>query len=128
MAASATPPIQSLVEPAAPSTRPFLRFYHAESLRTKTLTVLTTIEHAQDSTRHRAALADLVVELTDSGMDYYFLRPLKLAKVGFVVEQSAHLGMAGATRVLASVIRNMIGFMDKSQLLAVCSYIRQLME
>ena len=128
MPTSATPPVQLPVEPSALSTRPFLRFYHTESLRAKTLAVLTTIERAQDSTRHRAALADLVVELTDSGLDYYFLRPLKIAKAGFVIEQSAHLGMAGATRTLASVIRNIIGLMDKSQLLAVCSYIRQLME
>src|SRR5690242_5618794 len=119
----ATPPVQLSVEPAATSAHPFLRFYHTESLRAKSLTVLTMIEHAQDSTRHRAALADLVVELTESGMDYYFLRPLKLVKAGFVVEQSARLGMAGATRALASVIRNIIGFMDKSQLLTICSYI-----
>jgi hypothetical protein len=64
----------------------------------------------------------------NSGMNYYFLRPLKVAKAGFVSEQSAKLGMAGATRVLASVIRTIIGRMDKAQLLAVCSYIRELME
>jgi hypothetical protein len=64
--------------------------------------------------------------LTDSGMDYYYLRPLKVAH-GFFVEQSANLGMSAATRVLGSVIRNIVGRMDKPQLLAVCTYIRQLM-
>jgi hypothetical protein len=111
-----------------PSDKPFLRFYHADSLRVKTLAVLTTIEQAQDSTRHRAALSDIVLELTDSGMEYYFLRPLKLAKVGFVVEQSAHLGMGGVMRVMTPVIRNIIGHMDKHHLLTVCRHIRQLME
>jgi hypothetical protein len=37
---------------------------------------------------HRDALASLVVELTHSGLDYYFMKQLKLAKPGFVVEQS----------------------------------------
>jgi hypothetical protein len=68
------------------------------------------------------------VELTDSGMEYYFLRPLKLAKAGFFVEQSANLGMSATTVVLAGVIRSMIGGMDGPQLLTVCKYIRQLME
>ena len=68
------------------------------------------------------------MELTDSGMEYYFLRPLKLAKVGFFTEQSANLGMAATTRILGSVIRNIIGRMDHPQLLSVCSYVRQLME
>jgi len=94
----------------------------------RTLAVLTALERAKDSTKHRDALANIVVELTDSGMEYYFLRPLKLAKVGFFIEQSASLGMSATTAVLATVIRNMIGRMDGPQLLTVCSYIRQLME
>lgn len=115
-------------KPAPPSDKPFLRFYHSESLRTKTLAVLTTLEQAQDRTRHRDALSDLVLELTDSGMEYYFLRPLQLAKVGIVTEQSARLGMGTVKRFMAPVIRNTIGHMDQQQLLTVCSFIRQLME
>lgn len=113
---------------AAPVDQPFLRFYHAASLRTKTLSVLTTLEQAQDSTRHRNALTDIVLELTDSGLDYFFLRPLKLARVGFVVEQSAQLGMKGVQRMMAPVIRNVIGQMSSHQLITVCHHIRQLME
>jgi hypothetical protein len=124
----ATRTTQPSVTPAPPPDQPFLRFYHAESLRAKTLAVLTTLEQAQDSTRHRAALSAMVLELTDSGMEYYFLRPLKLAQVGFVVEQSAHVGMGGVMRVMAPIIRNIIGRMDANQLRTVCSHMRQLME
>ena len=124
----ATARVKRVVKDSLPSSRPFLRFYHSESLRAETLAVLTTLEEANDRTKYRGALADVVVQLTDSGMEYYFLRPLKLAKVGFFVQQSANLGMSATTGVLASVIRNIIGGMDGSQLLAVCSHIRQLME
>jgi len=106
---------------------PSLRFYHSQALRAKTLAVLSSVEHAKDL-QHRDDLSDLVVELTNSGMDYYFLRPLRLAKAGFFVEQSAKVGMAATTRVLASVICSIIGRMDKPQLLTVSSYIRGLME
>ena len=115
-------------KPAAPSTKPFLRFYHSESLRAKTLAILTTIEKAKDGKPHRDALADIVVELTDSGLDYYFLRPLKLAKAGFFTEQSASLGIGTGKRVFGSVIRSIIGRMDHPQLISVCSSIRQLMK
>ena len=125
---SATPRVKPRAKVSSPSSEPFLRFYHSESLRAKTLAVLATLEKAKDSTQHRGALADIVVELTDSGMEYYFLRPLKLAKTGFFVESSANVGMAATISVLASVIRNIIGRMDRAQLLTVCSYIRQLME
>ena len=43
-----------------------------------------------------------------------------------MVEQSATLGMAGALQVIGSVARNIIGRMDKAQLLSVSASIRQL--
>lgn len=114
------------VEPAPPE-KPFLRFYHSDDLRAKTNRVLEVVEQAPDRTRYRGALTDLVSELTDSGMDYYFMRPLNLAKVNFVVTQSAHMGMGGVKRVMSPVIRSIIGRMDERQLLSVCAYIRELM-
>ena len=55
------------------------------------------------------------------------IQPLKQAKPGFIVEQSASLGMAGALQVIGSVVRNIIGRMDKPQLLSVSASIRQFM-
>ena len=107
--------------------KPFLRFYHSDGLRKKTLSVLGALEEAQDPATHRDALADIVVELMNSGLDYYFMKPLKLAKAGFIVQQSANLGLAGAQQVMGSVIRNIIGRMDGPPLLSVCGSIRQLM-
>ena len=112
---------------AATKALPFLRFHHSEALRIKTLAVLTTLEQSPDPTKHRDALAKLVGELNDAGMDYCFIRPLKLAKPGFIVEQSAALGMAGALQVIGSVVRNIIGRMDGPQLISVSASIRKLM-
>jgi hypothetical protein len=112
---------------SGPRPQPFLRFYHSDALRKKTLLLLSTIERADDATAHRDALADLVVELTNSGLDYYFMRQLKLAKPGFLVQQSANLGMAGVQRVMGPVIHQIIGRMNSPQLLSVFGSIRQLM-
>ena len=117
-----TPPSSS----GSPS-QPFLRFYHSEALRKKTVSLLGVIEQAEDGTVHRDALAKLVVELTNSGLDYFFMKQLKLAKPGFLVEQSANIGMAGVQQVMGSVIRQIIGRMDNPQLLSVCGSIRRLM-
>ena len=125
--APAARPARRSAKTPAKAAEPFLRFYYPENLRTKTLGVLHDIETAEDETAYRDALASVVGELTDSGMDYYFLRALKLAKAGFITQQSAKLGMTGATSLLGSVIRSVIGRMDKRELLAVCGHIRQLM-
>jgi hypothetical protein len=117
---------QSSAQPA-PDSKPFLRFHHSEALRKKTLAVVGAVEQAKDPATHRDALADLVVELTNSGLDYYFMKQLKLAKPGFIVEQSASLGMVGTQQVMGTVIRQVIGRMGGPQLLSVCGSIRQLM-
>jgi hypothetical protein len=121
MAASKRP-----AKPAS-SSKPFLRFYHSEELRSRTLAVLVAIEKSADPAKHRSALADIVVELTSVGMDYYFMKPLKQAEAGFVIQQSASVGMVGAVRVLGSVTRNIISRMDGPQLRSVSEAMRQLM-
>lgn len=112
---------------AAVPAKPFLRIVHSPALRKKTLVILATVEQADDPAAHRDALADLIVELTNHGMDYCFLQPLKLAKAGFIVEQSANIGMSGVQQVMASVIRQIIGRMGAPQLRSVCKSIRTLM-
>ena len=121
------PPAKVPAKPAAPPRTPFLRFYHSEELRKKTLALLATIEQSKDATRHRDALSNLVMELTNSGMDAYFLQPLRLTKPGFLVEQSANFGLTSVQQVMGSVIRQVIGRMDSAQVLSVCSSIREFM-
>ena len=103
-----------------------MRFYHSKALRTKTQAVLAALEATPDQPKHGEAMADLVADLTEAGMEYYYLRALKLAQVGFVVEQSARLGMSGAVMLINSVSRKFIVRMDKAQLLVVARHIREL--
>jgi len=110
-----------------PVAKPFLRFQHSHELRVKTLKVLVTIENAEKATAYSGELTELVLELTDHGMDQYFLQSLKATKANFVVQQSAVLGMAGVQKVMGTVIRNILGRMDHRQLLVVCGSIRQFM-
>lgn len=112
---------------ATPAARPFVRFYHSEELHERTLVLLTRLESARDPTVHRVELAEIAVEFTVSGLHYYFVKPLKAAKAGFILEQSASLGMVGVQQVLAPVIRNIIGRMDGPQLLSVVQSLRQFM-
>lgn len=111
---------------ATAKSEPSLRFYHSKALRQRTNSVLDALEAQPDHPKHGDALATLVTELIDAGMDYYFLRALKLADVGFVTEQSARLGMSGAVKVISSVSTKIILRMDSVQLRVVASHIRAL--
>jgi hypothetical protein len=107
---------------------PYLRFYHSASLRTRTISVLDALEAAEDATSQRDALAEIVLELTETGLAYYFVKPVEAAKVGFMAEQSTKLGIAGILRVMGPVTRRVIGGMDAQQLRSVSNHIRHLMK
>ncbi len=112
----------------ATSAKPSLRFFHTPALRTRTNRLLAAIERDEDATQHAGPLSSLVVDLTESGLDYYFLRPLKQAKVGFVARQSASLGMAGVTRLMAPAIRTILAGASTTQLRLIARHIRELMQ
>jgi len=106
---------------------PSLRFYHSEALRIKTLSVLDALETAKDATTQREALAEVVLELTETGLAYYFVKPVQAANVGFMAEQTTKLGISGILRVMGPVARRVIGGMGAPQLLSVSGHIRHLM-
>jgi hypothetical protein len=109
------------------SAKPSLRFFHSATLRTRTHKVLAGIERDQDPTQHVGALSSLVVDLTEAGLDYYFLKPLQQAKVGFVTRQTASFGMAGALRVMSPIIRRILAGTNSTQLRVITRHIRDLM-
>jgi hypothetical protein len=125
--ASVKPTTASKVAATEAAQLPFLRFSHSAALRASTLSVLDALEQAGDPTTHREALAGLVLKLTEAGLEYFFMQPLKLSKPGFIVVQSASLGLIGVQQVMGSVTRQVIARMDAPQLISVCGSIRRFM-
>jgi hypothetical protein len=109
-------------------TKPSVRFLHSPALRKRTDAVLARIERDDDATRHASALSSVVVALTETGLDYYFLRPLRDSKFGFVARQTANLGMSGALRVMSPIIGRILAGADTAQLRGVARHIRHLTE
>ena len=126
-AKASTPKKRTAKSPSEDSSLPSLRFYYPESLHKRSLSLLATLEKSSNPTKHSTELAGIVEELMICGMNYYFMKPLKEAKAGFIVQQSANLGMAGAQKVIGSVIKGIIGRMDAPQLLSICGSIRHYM-
>lgn len=109
-------------------TSPYLRFYPARNLHSRLIEILDQIEHSSDATLHRTRLSESVSELTAAGLDYYFTRTLKEAKVGFVTQQSANIGLIGVKQLMAPVIRNIVGRLEHAQLQAIAQSIREFMK
>jgi hypothetical protein len=110
-----------------PASKTSLRFPLPPALRARTVKMLARLDGDADPTRHTDDLCALVLTLTESGMDHYFLKAVADAKLGFVARQTASLGVAGAVRVMAPIVRSVLGGADAAQLRAVSQHIRGLM-
>lgn len=125
---TAAPAVKVKRSAAVSDSKPYLRFYPANDLHSRLIALLDQIEDSSDATLHRVELSESVRQLTTAGLDYYFVRILKEAKVGFVTQQSANLGLMGVQQVIAPVIRNIIGRLEHVQLQTIAQSIRQLMK
>ena len=124
---SASVPVKTQKPTELPVKNPCFRFYPSRDLHSHLIEILDEIQNSADATACRAKLSDCVKELTAGGFDYYVAGPLKDAKVGFVTQQTANLGLLGVQQVMTPVIRNIIGRLEHAQLQAIAQSIRQLM-
>lgn len=72
------------------------------------------------------SLIDLVLDLTDTGLTYFFLHPLELIGVGAIRRKGAEVAIGTAGRVLPSVVRSTVGSMSENQLLQLADFIEQM--
>ena len=104
-----------------------LRFYLSPELQERLEAVLARIEGSKDARRHHVEFSETVVALVAEGLDYYILRTVKTAKAGFILEQTAAIGIVGVKQVLGPLVPKIAGRMDYEQLRSVAATIRELM-
>ena len=107
--------------------KPSVRFTLSSALKARTLKVLGKIDRDSDPVRHAPDLSSVVLSLTEAGMDYYFLKAVRDARLGFVARQTAELGVSGAVRVMSPIVRSVLGGADAGQMRALSAHIRGLM-
>ena len=109
------------------STLPFIRFHLTEELHAQALDAAKTIAADPKPSEYSQALADLIVDLTQHGFDFYFSEPLRQAEAGFVINKTADVGLSATQKMMAPVIRNVIAKLDDEQLRTNCIFMQQIM-
>jgi hypothetical protein len=73
-----------------------------------------------------SGLTDLVLDLTDTGLNYFFLYSLESIGVGALRRKGAELALGTAGRVLPPVVRSTVGSMTEDQLLKLADFIEHM--
>ncbi len=73
------------------------------------------------------ALVEVLLELTDRGMDFYYMEPLRRARAGTMTASAARLGLAAASRGIPPIIRRVISSLDENQVLAIADFVDEIL-
>lgn len=102
-----------------------LAFPLSEELRLQTLETLAALRESSDPRRHIPMLGDLISDLTEAGLEYYFVDSLEKAGVGMIGVSTAKLGIASTAKGLPVVVTKVVKLMSDDQLLAVADFIEE---
>ncbi|MGB3565210.1 MAG: hypothetical protein WBH85_11915 [Thermoanaerobaculia bacterium] len=111
----------------AKRTKPVTRlsFPLSAELRQQTLETIAQLRESTDRRRHLPLLSDLISDLTEAGLEYYFVHSLQRAGVGMIGVSTAKLGIASTSKGIPMVINNVVKMMSDEQLAAVADFIEE---
>lgn len=89
--------------------------------------VIAAVRAADDRREHLAELTEVVVAMTDTGLDFYFLHPLERVGAGRMARGTAQVGVAAARRGLPTVVRRVLASLSDDQLLELADFIDEIL-
>lgn len=76
---------------------------------------------------HVEGLVEVILELTERGMDFYYLEPLRRARAGTITTSAARLGIAAAGRGIPTIVRRVVSSLDEEQLLSIAGFVDEIL-
>lgn len=76
---------------------------------------------------HVEELVEVVVELTDRGLDFYYMEPLRRARAGAMTASAARVGLAAAGRGIPAIIRRVVSSLDEDQIREIADFVDEIL-
>ena len=76
---------------------------------------------------HIEELIEVILELTDRGLDFYYLEPLRRARAGTMALSATRLGLAAASRGIPPTVRRVITGFDEEQVLVIADFLDEIL-
>lgn len=96
-------------------------------LRDRIRLVLDTLREAEKPSDHASELTEVVVEMTNRGLGYYFLQPLKEAGMGRISQATAKVGIASAGKGIPMIVKRVLASASDDELLALTEFVESLL-
>jgi hypothetical protein len=89
--------------------------------------VVAALREAESASERRSELVEIVSEMTDRGLGYYFLRPLEEAGMGALSQATAKVGLASASKGIPMIVKRVLASASDEELLSLADFVESLL-
>lgn len=110
-----------------PEPQHLVAFPVSSELHARVIEVVSALREAERASDRVSELVEVVVEMTDRGLGYYFLRPLELAGIGRISRATAKVGIASASKGIPLIVKRVLASASDEELLALADFVEGLL-
>jgi hypothetical protein len=97
-----------------------------EDLRNETLSLIAELRESEDHAGYADQLIDVVDRISDHGMTFFFIYPVKLVGLGAVTVKTLQVAIQSAKRAVMAVSRQIARRLDRDQLLRIADFLESI--
>lgn len=98
-----------------------------DELRTKALYTVGELRNRGKADKHAVEeLYSLIVELTESGLDFFFLEPLRRLNAGSMIMGMARMGIGSMLKGSKMVVHKVLKKLDDRSLVSILDFIEEI--
>ena len=98
-----------------------------QEIRDKAATLIQRARYEGPATRHLNLLLDVISDLTEAGLDFYFISPLHRVKAGSMTLKVAQMGLNSTQKGMNLVIKKVLQRLDDRQLDSVVIFLQEIL-
>ncbi|MDX1587958.1 MAG: hypothetical protein R3296_03390 [Oleiphilaceae bacterium] len=98
-----------------------------ESLVSEARSVIAKIRKEGASKENKEALFQLIMQLTEEGIDFFFMEPLRRMGAGSVMQKMAKMGLSSMLKGTRMVINNVLKKIDDKGMEDILDFIEEIL-
>lgn len=97
------------------------------ALHDRAITLADKIKNADAPSKFSNELADLIIEISDVGVDFYFYNSLDYIGVNMLLRKTVKVTMSSAKKPIYSVLRKVVKSLNDKQVVRVIEYMEMIL-
>lgn len=111
----------------AGSAKSYVAFPIPDDLRKRTLEAVASLRESEDSSGYADRLMDLVEEIAEHGMGYFFLHPVRMVGMNPVAQKTIDVTIQTGKKAVLSVSRQLARRLDDQQIREIADFLESLL-